>query len=328
MDSKRRLLAVTIGCCMMSGTSHAAELHGHRGARGLVPENTIASFQEALRHGADCIETDIGMTRDGALVVHHDRSLNVDIARRDGRWIDAPRLLKAITLGELKSYDVGRIRPNTRYAAKYAKQSPADGAKIPLFRELLAMPELAAQPDVCLNLEIKTAPLAIEDTFPPEKIGAELVAELDRANFRSRVRIQSFDWRNLVYLKKAAPDIPLSFLTAERSWLDNVGRDADKPSPWLAGGDLNAHGGSLPKLIKAMGGSFWAPYYRDLTPASLAEAHALGLKVMVWTVNKESAMRAMLEMGADAIITDYPDIGRKVIDQWRAAHKSLANKGK
>lgn len=297
---------------------NAAELHGHRGARGLLPENTLASFREALRHKSDCIETDLGMTRDGRIVLHHDRSLNVEIARRDGKWIDAPLPLSAISSEELRAFDVGRIRPSTGYAAKYARQAPRDGARIPLLEDLLKMPELAANPHVCLNLEIKTSPLAPGETHPPEKIVPALVAELDRHNFRSRVRVQSFDWRNLVLLRRAAPDIRLSFLTVERSWLDNVGRDEASPSPWLAGGDIAVHGGSLPKLIKDMGGSYWAPYYKDVTVKTLAEAHALDLKVLVWTVNKARDMRAMLEMGVDGLITDNPDFGRQEIDRWTA----------
>lgn len=298
---------------MVIEPARAVELHGHRGARGLIAENTLASFAEALKHGVDCIEIDIGMSRDGHLLIHHDRALNPDIAREGENWITTPRRLKDLTLAEVKAFDVSRIRPGTRYAAKYPAQRPLAGAAIPTLEEMLAMPELTARSNVCLNIEIKTSPEAIDDTFPPETIAARLVDVLDAGGFRKRARIQSFDWRNLTYLAEHAPDIELSFLTAERSWLDNVQRGTGKPSPWLAGLDLEAFGGSLPTAIRHLGGTIWAPYHRDIGPDDVAAAHAAGLKVIVWTVNEAADMRRAIRLGVDGLISDYPDIGAREI---------------
>ena len=292
------------------------ELHGHRGARGLLPENSIVGFREAIRLGVDCIETDIGMSRDGALVIHHDRALNPDLARRDGQWIDAPVLLRALTAKELAVYDIGHIKPGTKYARKFAAQRPIDDTSIPLLRDLLAMPELASVPKVCLNLEIKTSPLAPDETETPERIATALVALVDKAGFRTRVRIQSFDWRNLIHLRRIAPDIPLGFLTAEEPWLDNLERGRRGASPWLGGADLDAFDGSVPRLVRHLGGAYWAPYHRRITDADVAAAHAEGLRVMAWTVNDGADMRRLLEAGVDGLITDFPDIGRREIDAF------------
>ncbi|HUS98056.1 MAG TPA: glycerophosphodiester phosphodiesterase family protein, partial [Hyphomicrobiaceae bacterium] len=100
----------------MPQTTKTIELHGHRGARGLVAENTLASFREAIRLGVDYIETDIGMSRDGEIVLHHDRALSGTISRRDGIWIAAPVLIKDLTMEQLQAYDVGRLQPGTPYA--------------------------------------------------------------------------------------------------------------------------------------------------------------------------------------------------------------------
>lgn len=302
---------------MVIASASGPELHGHRGARGLVAENTLASFREALRHGVDCIEIDVAMSRDGHIVIHHDRALNPDIARDGDGWIAAPRLIKDLTLAEIKTFDVSRIRPGTCYAAKYPKQHQIDAATVPTLEEMLAMPELVGERDICLNIEIKTSPEAPGETFPPEAIALRLVEVLDAGGFRERARIQSFDWRALLPLAERARDIPLSFLTAERSWLDNVKRDANTPSPWLAGLDLKKFEGSLPRAIKHLGGAIWAPYHGDIGPEDVAAAHAAGLKVIVWTVNEPGDMQRAMRIGVDGIITDYPDVGAREIRAWR-----------
>lgn len=301
--------------------AQSIELHGHRGARGLVPENTIASFREALRHKVDCIEIDVGMTKDRMIVVHHDRSLNKDIARLDGKWIAKPVPLKNLTTSELLKYDVGRLKPGTGYAARYPEQVAADGARIPLLKDMLAMPELAKNKNVCLNIEIKTSPSRPDETFAPAVISEALVKVLTENGFRQRARIQSFDWRNLVHIARIAPDIPLSFLTAERGWLDDVQTGLPGKSDWLGGIDIDDFGGSLPKAIKHLGGAIWAPYYQDLETADVQEAHANGLKVIVWTVNDADDMRRMIDMKVDGVITDYPDLGRREIDAWRTRNR-------
>ena len=303
------------------GMLQAAELHGHRGARGLAPENTIPSFREALRHGVDCIEIDVGMTKDRSIVIHHDRTLNPNIARLDGKWIADPVALKQLTINELVTYDVGRLRPDTRYALKYPKQVAVDGTRIPLLQDLLTMPELTTNKRTCLNIEIKTSPLKPDETFSPSQISEALIDVLKQHDFQDRVRIQSFDWRNLVHIKKIAPNIPLSFLSAERSWLDNVETGAAGPSDWLGGIDIDDFGGSLPKAIKHLGGAIWAPYYRDVKADDIELAHTLGLKVIVWTVNSADAMQKMLALKVDGIITDYPDVGRREIDAWLATKR-------
>jgi glycerophosphoryl diester phosphodiesterase len=321
------LFAATLstGESLIAADTHKIELHGHRGARGLLPENTIVGFREAIRLGVDCLELDVGQLRDGEVVIHHDRTLNPNIARKDGSWIEIATPLAELDKRDLEHIDVGRLKPGTRYAAKYVQQVPVDGARIPLLRELLSLPELGQQPEICLNIEIKTSPEARAETFPPEDVAKALLETLDEYHYRARSRIQSFDWRSLLYLRRVAPDLALSFLTAERDWQDNLMRREPGQSPWLGGINLADFENSPPHAIKASGGQIWAPYYRDLTAQQLADAKSLGLKVIVWTVNGEADMHAMLAMGVDGIITDYPDLGRQVIDDWLIVPDTSAN---
>ena len=116
------------------------ELQGHRGARGLLPENTLPSFARALEIGVDTLELDVGVTRDGVVVIHHDRRLNPDIARGpDGQWVSAPTpTIFSLLYEELQRYDVGRIRPGSEYARRFPHQTPIDGTRIPRLAQLLA----------------------------------------------------------------------------------------------------------------------------------------------------------------------------------------------
>lgn len=308
------LLLATIAA--FSHAAHAVELHGHRGARGLLPENTLPAFEKALEIGVDCLELDVGMSRDGRLVVAHDPRLNPSLVRSDGKWVTTRIPLKALAAEQIARFDVGRIDPASKYARSLPRQAPRDATHMPLLEEVLALPGLKLRPKVCLNIEVKTSPIAPDDTFAPERMADTLVATVSKAGLRARLRVQSFDWRSLVYLHRTAPDVALSFLTAQRPWLDNVELGRPGASPWLAGNDIDDFG-SVPRLIKALGGDYWSPYFRDLTPALLAEAHAAGLKVVVWTVNDVDDMHRLIAMGVDALITDYPDIGRTVMQAQR-----------
>ncbi|MEZ5856504.1 MAG: glycerophosphodiester phosphodiesterase family protein [Hyphomicrobiaceae bacterium] len=221
--------------------------------------------------------------------------------------------LKDLTAAEIKSLDVGRIDPASSYASRHPKQQPADATPMPLLEDVLAMPALQAASNVCLNIEIKTSPKAPHETFPPAVMADALLALVDKFAMRKRLRVQSFDWRSLVHVHAVAPDIPLSFLTAERSWLNNVERGQPGKSEWLAGADIDDHDGSLPRLIKSLGGTYWSPYFRDLTPEALKEAHDLGLQVTIWTVNQPKDIQHYADLGVDAIITDYPDVARSIL---------------
>ncbi len=292
------------------------ELHGHRGARGLTPENTLASFREALRHDVDWIEIDVGMTKDGAVVIHHDPGLNPAIARLAGEWVDHATPLKDLTRRELRAYDVGRLRPGSHYAQVFYRQVPTPGECIPALDDLLLMPELADAKHVGLNIEIKTFANRPDASFAPEVISDALIKNLKAHKYCDRVRIQSFDWRNLVHIQKCAPAIPLGFLTTGTWWRDDHAADVAVPPAQIVGIDLDGLADSLPATIQQLGGTIWVPDYRDLRRVDVDDAHALGLKVIVWTVNETDAMQAMLAMGVDGLITDYPDLGRGVIDAW------------
>lgn len=316
-----RLLWLTFCVVFMSQSVNAIELQGHRGARGVLPENSLPSFQNAIAAGSDCLELDIAMTRDKQLVITHDPTLNPDITRLGKEWISERVAIKSLTVDQLKAFDIGRLKPGTRYAKRFPQQQPVDGLQMPLLADLFQLPEVLADTSLCLDVEIKTVPTDEGITFPPAEVADALVKLIDESGLRARTRVRSFDWRGLAHIKKTAPDIALAFLTAKRRWLNNLEVGKPGKSPWLAGLDIDAFEGSAARAIHHLGGQIWAPYYLDLSKAELALAHELGLRVIVWTVNDEAAMRKMIAMGVDGITTDYPALGRRVIDEHSAAKR-------
>ena len=119
--------------------------------------------------------------------------------------------------------------------------------------------------------------------------------------------VQSFDWRTLLEVKRLAPEIETSCLTVQTANMDTVKAADDGASPWHAGLSLRSHGGSMPALVKAAGCGTWSMFWRNLSADDVAAAHALGLKVLPWTVNERSDMSRLIDHGVDGIITDYPD---------------------
>ncbi len=293
----------------------AFDLQGHRGARGLYPENSLPGFEAALRLGVTTLEMDLAVTRDGVVVVHHDRRLDPLRTRGpDGAWLAEPTpAIVELSRAELAAYDIGRARPGGKVARRFPDQRGLDGVAIPTLAEVLAFAEARSGGAMRYNMEIKTSPLAPGETLAPGAFAAALARALERAGVGARAMVQSFDWRGLAAFQELAPGIPTVYLSAEARWLDNLERGRPGVSPWTAGLDLDSFGGSAPAAIRAAGGAVWSPYFRGLDPAELREAQALGLKVVVWTVNDPADMAALIEQGIDGIITDYPDRLRRVM---------------
>ncbi len=313
---KRLLVSTLLMGLTMSAYAHALDLQGHRGARGLLPENTLPAFERALEIGVTTLELDCGVTKDGVVVIAHDRTLNPDLTRgADGRWIASGPAIAQLTYAELSRYDVGRVRPDSSYARRFPGQQSIDGTRVPRLVDLFALVRARGNESVRFNIETKISPLTPRETIEPSAFAEALLRAVTAAKLDARVTIQSFDWRTLQAVQKLAPHIPTVYLTAEQGSPHTI--FASGASPWTAGFELSAHGGSLARTIKAAGGAVWSPDYRDLTLERLREAQQLGLKVVVWTVNSEPDMRRLIEWGVDGIISDYPDVLLRVAKSER-----------
>jgi glycerophosphoryl diester phosphodiesterase len=305
----RRLPAFfALAALLIAGSAAAFDRQGHRGARGLAPENTMAAFRLALELGVDTLETDMGVTADDVIVLAHDPRLNPAIVRQpDGRWVEAPGTpLRAMRLDDVRRLDVGRLRPDSEYARQWPQQRPVDGERIPTLDELLALARAQPRP-VALNLETKITPASGDEVIDPEGFARLLVERLRASGLADRVTVQSFDWRTLLAVRRLAPGIATACLTIESPSFDTVRPGPDGASPWHAGLRASDHGGSLPRLVAAAGCTTWSMFRRNLTEPLLREAKALGLKVLPWTVNDPEEMRRLVRWGVDGLITDYPD---------------------
>jgi len=260
------------------------------------------------------LELDVGVTRDGVVVISHERRLHPDTARGpDGKWLAAPGpAIRSLTYAELERYDVGRLNPASDYARRFPAQVPADGARIPRLADLFALVRKARNDAVRFNIETKVSPESPGETLPPAELARALIAAIRAGGMASRSTIQSFDWRSLAIVQAEAPEIPTVYLSAQQRWLDNIRAGDPAGSPWTAGVQL-ARYGSVPRMVKAAGGAIWSPWFGDLDAAQLAEAHALGLKVIPWTVSRPAQLEALLALGVDGVISDRPDLARDAL---------------
>jgi glycerophosphoryl diester phosphodiesterase len=279
----------------------------------LWPENTLEGFLRTLAVGVDVLELDVVLSADGVVVVSHDPRLNADFTRdASGRWLEkesAP-LIRALDYAALRHYDVGALRPRSRYAKRFPQQERIDGAAIPRLADVLP---LAPGQALKFNVELKHNPEEAQLYPSPAQFVKRVVDTITASRAASRVTLQSFNWHTLALARQLAPGIPLACLTAERNWLNNVRRGQPGPSPWTDGFDVDTYAGSVPRMVHAFQAQVWSPHWRDLDDTALAEAKRLGLRVVVWTVNDSDAMRALLRRGVDGIITDYPDRLRAVM---------------
>jgi glycerophosphoryl diester phosphodiesterase len=305
-------LCVVISGSAMAFDSMAFDIEAHRGGRALFPENTLQSFANALSMGVDTLELDIGITRDEVIVVSHERGLNPDLARNaEGVYVAPPGIpFVQLLLADVKKYDVGQIRSGSPYAAQFPDQRTVPGARIPTLAEVLDLVRRSGDVQVRLNIETKIDPDHPDESPDPERFVRLLLTFLQAEKFSDRVMVQSFDWRTLQLVQKSAPAIPTVYLTLQAGSMPTI--SLDKASRWTAGFDPAEHGKSLPRTIKAAGGAIWSPYFRDVDAALISESHKLGLSVVVWTVNKAEDMARMIELGVDGIISDHPDLLRKV----------------
>jgi glycerophosphoryl diester phosphodiesterase len=296
------------------------DLEGHRGARGLVVENTVPSFLHAVALGASTLELDVQLTADGALVVWHDLVIAADKAVDTGPaspsdpafpYVGTP--VVELTLGQLGCLDVGR-----RTLEQFPGQQARPGTRISLLSEVLhAVREV--DPDVWFLVEVKCDPTRPQLSSTPEDLVAAVLEVVEAAGAAGRVLLESFDWRVLEHARRAAPDLPLVALADERTFSPG--------SPWTGTVRYEDLDGDLVSAALALGAVAVAPAYavphgattadprfRLVTDRAFVErAHTAGLAVVPWTVNAEEDLALVIEAGVDGLITDYPDRAARLL---------------
>jgi len=293
------------------------QIYAHRAIRGLLPEQTLPAYIAALRLGVDYVDMDIGMTKDGVLVITHDLTLNPDLTRdQNGQWITDRIPIKSLTLDELQKYDVGRLKPGTKYASYFPHQRAVDHTPIPTLGEIVRFVKKIAGDKVGFQIEIKNDPTQPEMTASPKEFALALYQLIKEEDIGNRTEIHAFDWRCLIELNKLDKNIKTAYLTDHTT---EVTDDTEKGT-WTAGLLPKDYGYSLPKMVKHLGGCCWEPFEMDLTRSDLDEAHRLGLKVVPWGWPEQEGMEfnyaqieKLIDFGVDGIITDRPDILRGIL---------------
>ena len=294
------------------GPASALDLKGHRGARGLAPENTLPAFALALGIGITTLELDIAITRDDVLVISHDPALDPDITRGpDGEFLKTRGpVIRELAYAELQRYDVGRLKPGTPYALRYPQQQAIDGARIPRLADLFELVRKSDNDKVRFAIETKVSPLNAHESVAPAAFARAVVAAIREAGMADRSTILSFDWRTLAVVQKEAPEIGTVYLSAQQPFLDNIGAGKPQGSAWTNGIRFEDHG-SVARMIRAAGGRTWSAFHGDLDAATVKEAKALGLQVLAWTVNGPREIARVLDLGVDGIVSDRPDVVRQ-----------------
>lgn len=309
-----RLALWLLGALLCATTAAGAadfDLQGHRGARALAPENTLAGFSRALSIGVSTLELDVVLSADGVPVVAHDLAPNPDITRnRQGRWLQsAGTPFVRQTWRDIRQWDVGRINPASRYAREFPDQQPVDGARMPSLAEVYRLVKRLGADHVHLSIETKIDPRRPQASSDPRRLVQAVLQVTREHGMLARTRLQSFDWRTLDVARRLEPSWPRVYLTARLPRFDTLAGTA-----WTGGRRLSDHG-SVPALVRAAGGRIWSPHHTDLDQATLAEARELGLQVIPWTVNEIADMERLIDQGVDGLITDRPDRLRQVMSQ-------------
>jgi glycerophosphoryl diester phosphodiesterase len=267
------------------------EIQGHRGARGLFPENTIPGFLKALDLGVTTVELDVVITKDKRVILSHEPWMAALICNKpSGDSVKVAEQKKfniyKMTYDEVQQFDCGS-RGN-----RFFPQQVAQPATKPLLSEvIIAIEEHIrnyTQYEVDYNIEIKSLPATEKTYHPSVQEYSDLVYQLvDQYLPLERVVIQSFDFRVLQYWHKKYPDVRLSALVENLNSIDvNLNALGFKPS-------------------------IYSPDFRLLTREKVVYLHSKKIRVIPWGVNEEGDMLAYKGMGVDGFITDYPDRARK-----------------
>jgi glycerophosphoryl diester phosphodiesterase len=285
------------------------EVHGHRGARGLRPENTLPGFAYALELGVDAIEFDVGLTADGVVVVNHDQALSPLTAADTGPVTPGDPLfpyvgrdIRDLTLAQIKTVDAGvrRLGPGQDGDPFVLTQLPLPGTRLPTLAEVCGL--LHGLDGVRAAVELKTDP-----GWPDDEIRRFVIAVtevLDAFDLLARSRFLAFDWRVLAEARRHAPQADRVALVERKTLADGSG--------WLAG--LSPDDPTAAAV--AAGACFLSPEHHLVTSQLVHDAHGLGLPVAVWTVNDPDDMARFIEYGVDAIVTDYPDRLHQVLASY------------
>lgn len=263
------------------------QIQGHRGARGLYPENTVTGFIEAIRSGVDTIEMDVVISKDRQVVVSHEPWMNEEFCSKpDGLPVEKNSgeryNLYKMDYSGIAAFDCGK-RGNHEFPLQRAIPEHK-----PLLSEVFSKVEAYIKendlPPVNYNIEIKSEP-GYDGIFnpKPKEFVALVFGEIKNKEYSEKIYLQSFDVRILQEIKKTDPKMKIALLVENTEGFEN---------------NLK-HLGFKPEI--------YSPDYKFVTTELVKSLHLQNIKIIPWTVNESSDIKNLLEMGVDGIISDYPN---------------------
>jgi glycerophosphoryl diester phosphodiesterase len=253
---------------LMGSDSQRILVHGHRGARARRPENTLPAFRYAIEQGVDVLELDVAVTKDNVAVVSHDPLINATICSGPKTGI----AIHTLTRAELREYDCG-----AKQNPAFTTQVPVPGTRVPTLEEVF---ELGRGNAVKFNVETKIFADHPELTPDPEAFTQLILSAIRKHQLEQRVILQSFDPRTLRVMKKLNPGIRRAALfEKQRDW---------------------------PEVAREFEATIFSPEFHLVTAELVAQAHAGGMQVVPWTVNKPEDWAKLVDARVDAIISDDP----------------------
>ncbi len=268
----------------MTIETYKFDLQGHRGARGILPENSLEAFQKAMALGVNTLELDVVISKDAKVVVSHEAYMNPDICLKpDGTPVESKSEynLYQMTYEEIKQFDCGsRQHPDFKAQKTLSTYKPLLSEVIQLSTKNLR--EEGMRPS--LNIELKSDPKTDGIYHPEPKAFVDLVVKTVKGELIPTYKIvfQSFDERIIRYLIDEYPEYQVAYLVEDGKFYDNLLKLGKTPQ-------------------------IYSPLFTLLDSLQIQQAHDSGIKVIPWTVNEVSEMQKLLKMGVDGIITDYPN---------------------
>lgn len=291
-----RWYIIFISCFLLAceyGHQKKIDIHGHRGARGLAPENSLPGFILAIELGVNTLELDLVVSADNQLIVSHEPFFSPQICRDQfGKAIphDSTINIYQLDYSQIKLFDCG-----SKGNMRFPEQSKISIYK-PLLKDVIDSVESFVKNNqlnpINYNIELKTT-VETDSVFHPHPatfsdLTYSLLKEME---ILDRVTIQSFDFRTLHYFHTRYSDVELALLIAnELTWKANIDSLGFTPE-------------------------IYSPYYLLLSQENVTELQKAGMRVIPWTVNELSDIKSVLALGVDGIITDYPDRADEIIKE-------------
>jgi len=303
------------------------DLQAHRGGIGMTTEESLPGFAKALRLGVSTLELDTHITKDNKVVVNHDRQISSQKCQDtapafpgDPMYPYVGKYIKDLTLAEIKTMDCGY-----QQLPGFPEQEQVKGWRMAELKDVLNLVKAYHANQVKLNIETKVEAGSPEQTAPRQQFVTRVWQEIHASGIERQVTIESFDWGALQLMHKLAPTYPLVALT-NYDFLQ-VGKPGK--SPWLGGVDADDYDGDFVKAAEAavpgltalspnygfpQNGKIGDPGFRFYPDKQMvSEAHARGLKLIPWTCDDNATIKALMDMGVDGIITNYPNHVRQIM---------------